>query len=127
MAGTANVSGSVELGGGAQFWAYISPSNNTSSYVTTWKVTISTDDWAGTITSDNPTEQLKTPGLSGTFNVQVMAEGPEFSWQELTNVSWSPADIGCNSNCASMVGIVATEDGKGANYWTTWDAICQPG
>jgi hypothetical protein len=124
MAGTANVSGALELGGGAQFWAYISPSNNTSSYVTNWKVTISGDDWAGSISSDNPTEQLKTPGLSGTFNVVVMAEGPEFPWQELKPQEGSNADIGCNSNCASMVGIVAVAGGGGANYWTTWDAMC---
>jgi hypothetical protein len=126
MAGTANV-GSVELGGGAQFWAYVSPNNDTKSYVTTWKVTVSNDDWAGTISSDNPTEQLKAPGASGVFNVVVMAEGPEFGWQELTPQSGSGADIGCNENCASMVGIVASEDGKSANYWTTWDAICSQG
>jgi hypothetical protein len=36
-----------------------------------------------------------------------------------------PADIGCNTNCASMVGIVANPDGHSANYWTTWDAYCE--
>ena len=90
-------------------------------------VTISSDDWAGSISSDDPTEQLKTPGLSGTFNVKVMAEGPEFSWQELKPQEGSSADIGCNSNCASMVGIVADPGGGSAVYWTTWDAMCSQG
>lgn len=40
-------------------------------------------------------------------------------------MSGSKPDIGCNTNCASMVGIVATENGSDANYWTTWDAFCK--
>jgi hypothetical protein len=79
----------------------------------------------GTITSEDPYKVLQTPKLSGTFNVTVFGSGPKFAWQKLTVVSWSPADIGCNSNCASMVGIVATPDGTAANYWTTWDAVCK--
>jgi hypothetical protein len=127
MSGKANVDGTFQLGDGAQFWAYVSPSNETPKNVTAWKVTISSGDWSDTISSDNPQQQLKTPDLSGEFDVTVMAEGPSFDWQELTPQAGSSANIGCNSNCASMVGIVATEDGKGANYWTTWDAMCSQG
>lgn len=129
MTGIANVKGGLEIGGGAKFWAYISPQEDTSKYVTKWTVKIEQKDgnWAGSITSDNPTEVLQTPGLSGVFNVTVLASGPNFNEKTLTNVSWSPADVGCNSNCASMVGIVAVKGGGDANYWTTWDAVCNNG
>ncbi len=127
MYGTANVERNLELGGGAQFWAYISPQEETSKFVTKWTVKIEQKDgnWAGSITSDNPTAILQTPGLSGVFNVRVQASGPNFSEKTLSPVSWSPPDIGCNSNCASMVGIVAVSGGGDANYWTTWDAVCK--
>lgn len=116
----------AQLGGGAQFWAYISGQNETPTRVTKWEVRIEQTDgnWVGSITSENPRENLKTPGLSGVFNVRVTASGPEFGETELTPLPESKADIGCNENCASMVGIVASETGVGANYWTTWDAIC---
>jgi len=128
MAGIANVEGAMELGGGAQFWAYISPQGETSKYVTKWNVRIEQEDgnWVGFISSDNPLKELKTPGLSGVFKVTVTASGPKFSEKTLTPTSWSKPDVGCNSNCASMVGIVATQDGSNANYWTTWDAVCKP-
>ena len=117
----------LTLGGGAQFWAYISPQNQTSSKVTDWSVTISQDDWSGTITSADPQQQLQTPGLSGIFQVSVTGSGPDLPEQQLQPQSGSSADIGCNSNCASMVGIVANAEGNGAVYWTTWDAICSRG
>jgi hypothetical protein len=120
--------GTLVVGNGAQFWAYISPQNDTPKFVTKWAVSLEQKDgnWRGTITSDKPYEILQTPNLSGLFNVVVFASGPKFAWRQLTVVDWSPADIGCNSNCASMVGIVATPDGSSANYWTTWDAVCKP-
>ena len=126
MNGIANVEGNLELGGGARFWAYISPQEETSKFVTKWTVKIEQKDgnWAGSISSDKPTTQLQTPGLSGIFRVSVQASGPNFSEKTLAPVSWSPPDIGCNSNCAAMVGIVAVKGGGDANYWTTWDAIC---
>ncbi len=119
--------GTLILGNGAQFWAYISPMNDTAKYVTKWSIKLEQRDgnWSGTITSENPYQTLQTPNLSGIFNVVVWASGPKLKWQQLSVVQWSPADIGCNSNCASMVGIVATPDGSGANYWTTWDAVCK--
>jgi hypothetical protein len=123
--------GTVVLGNGAQFWAYISPENDTAKAVTKWTVTFKQQrhfpapPWEGSITSDNPHQILQTPGMSGVFQVTVWASGPSITWQKLEPVSWSNPDIGCNSNCAAMVGIVATPDGTGANYWTTWDAICK--
>jgi hypothetical protein len=117
-------SGDLQLGGGAQFWAYISPSNNTAACLTSWSVTVSQGSWSGTITSNDPQQILQTPNLSGIFDVTVEAAGQDFAWQKLTPTSYSKPNIGCNSNCAAMIGIVANPDCTDANYWTTWDAVC---
>lgn len=109
---------------GAQFWAYISPQNDTAKAVTDWSVTISQGAWSGTITSANPTQQLQTPGLSGIFQVAVTGAGPGMPSQQLPPQAGSSTDIGCNATCASMVGIVADPGGTSAEYWTTWDAFC---
>lgn len=111
---------------GCQFWAYISPQNDTKDNVTKWEVTISQKDgnWVGKITSDDPYQQLQTPGLSGVFNVKVVASGPKMAEKALTPADYSKPDVGCNSNCKAMVGIVSNPDGTDANYWTVWDAIC---
>jgi len=116
----------VELGDGAQFWAYISPEHETSKYITRWEVRIEQADsnWSGIINSDNPEEILQTPNLSGIFKVTVRASGRKFEEKTLPPKLGSKPDIGCKSNCTAIVGIVATEGGGGANYWTTWDAIC---
>ncbi|MGD0831273.1 MAG: hypothetical protein ABR907_10045 [Terracidiphilus sp.] len=126
MSGVANVTGSLALGKGASFWAYVSPQNHTSTNVTSWSVKITQQggDWSGEITSKNPQQQLQTPGLSGIFNVVVEASGPKFPEKKLTPQSGSKPDVGCNSNCAAMIGIVSNPDGTDANYWTVWDAIC---
>jgi hypothetical protein len=126
MAGVANVQGTLKLGNGAMFWAYVSPQEETDKYVTKWSVTVQQQDgdWAGTITSDNPEQQLQTPGLSGIFTVIVTASGPKFAEKKLTPDSESKADVGCNSNCAAMIGIVAVPGGADANYWTVYDALC---
>lgn len=115
----------LTVGHGAVFWAYISPMNDTEKAVTKWSVTLSHGNWSGTITSENPQHQLQTRGLSGLFDVVVTASGPNLPEQKLTPLKDSKPNIGCNSNCAAMVGIVATPDGKGANYWTVWDAFCE--
>jgi hypothetical protein len=119
--------GQLTLGGGAQFWAYVSPQNNTQQNVTRWAVKLEQvgGNWTGTITSDDPYRTLQTPGLSGAFNVTVTASGPRFGQKQLTPQSGSQPNVGCNSNCAAMVGIVSSPDGTDANYWTVWDAICQ--
>jgi hypothetical protein len=115
----------LNVGNGALFWAYVSPQNNTAKAVTTWSVTISQGTWSGTITSENPQQQLQTRGLSGEFDVVVTGSGPQMKEQQLKPQQGSNPNIGCNSNCAGMVGIVATPDGKSANYWTVWDAFCE--
>jgi hypothetical protein len=113
-------------GGGAQFWAYISPQHETEKNVTKWMVKFEQEDgnWSDFVDYRDPTKIVKTPNLSGVFNVIVTASGPLFKEKRLTNLPDSKPDIGCNSNCFAMVGIVATEDGKDANYWTVWDAFC---
>ncbi len=119
----------VVVGGapGAQFWAYISPSNNTSKWITSWKVTLSQGNWQNSITSANPQQMLQTPGLSGIFDVVVTASGPNMPEKQLSVQAGSNPNIGCNNNCASMVGIVSNETGTDAQYWTVWDAYCSRG
>jgi hypothetical protein len=126
MSGVANVTGPLTLGKGASFWAYVSPQNHTSTNVTSWSVKITQQggNWTGEITSKNPQQQLQTPNLSGIFDVVVEASGPKFKEKKLTPQSGSKPDVGCNSNCAAMIGIVSNPDGTDANYWTVWDAIC---
>ncbi len=116
----------VELGDGAQFWAYVSPENETSKYVAKWQVRFEQAEanWTGIIDSDNPEEILQTPNLSGIFKVTVRVSGHEFEEKILTPKPGSNPDICCSSNCTAIVGIVATEGGFGVNYWTTWNAIC---
>lgn len=121
--------GQVVLGNGAQFWAYISPQNETDKFIHDWKVTISQQDgdWSGTITAENQHVNLQTPGLSGVFNVTVTAKvGAVLQPRKLEPQAGTKPDVGCNSNCAAMVGIVATPGGANAQYWTVWDAYCKP-
>jgi hypothetical protein len=132
-AGIANSSGTLTVGNGAQFWVYLSPQNDTSKMIQKWKVTFSQGDWNATISSDNPTEQIHTPGLSGIFNIQVeLWSGSTNSWRQIPPQAGSYNEIGCNSNCASMVGIVADSTNPmpgaiNAHFWTTWDAFCSRG
>lgn len=116
----------VNLGNGATFWGYISPMNDTAKRITKWRIEIQQENgnWADVITSENPYYQPKTPNLSGIFKVKVTASGPQMSERVLTNLPDSKPDVGCNSNCAAMIGIVSNADGTDANYWTVWDAFC---
>ncbi|HEY0013881.1 MAG TPA: hypothetical protein VGB79_13650 [Allosphingosinicella sp.] len=117
----------LTLGDGAQFTVYISPHNDTAKVVTDWVVTFTQGNWTGQITSKQGSgSMLKTPNLAGVFNLVAVASGPNMKEQKLLPLPSSPADIGCNNNCASMVTIVANEDGTGANYGTTWDIYCKP-
>ena len=128
--GIANAASVLKLGGGAQFWAYISPQNNTAELITNWEVIISQGNWTDSITSQNPTKQIQTPELSGLFEVVVkVLSGSTGDWQAIKPLPPSTNQIGCNSNCASMVGIVAESTHPlpgsiNANFWTTWDALC---
>jgi hypothetical protein len=123
-------SGQVTLGNGAQFWAYISPQNDTAKYVTDWVVKFEQQDgnWTGSITSKDPYVNLQTPNLSGVFNVTVTAKvGAVLQPQKLKPQAGTKPEVGCNSNCAAMVGIVAAPGGGSATYWTVWDAYCKSG
>lgn len=131
MSGLANAQKETKLGGGAQFWVYLSPQNNTSNVVKGWEVKFSQGNWSDTISSENPTKQIQTPNLSGNFDIEVTEL--DYSTNPARRIS-IPAQngsknvIGCNSNCASFVGIVADEKpllgGANAQFWTTWDALC---
>ena len=113
-------------GGGAQFWAYISPQHETARCVTKWVVKLEQKDgnWSDFISSGEPEKILQTPNLAGVFTVRVTASGPLFKEKQLDPLPESNPDIGCNPNCFAMVGIVATEDCQDAHYWTVWDAFC---
>lgn len=106
---------------GAAFWAYLSPQNNTESVVKEFRVELSQGSWSGVLTQETT---LQTPGLSGIFNVVVMAACGSNPMTQLQPLPNSKPNIGCNSNCKSMIGIVADPNGQGAHYWTTWDALC---
>ncbi len=127
----ANAPASIQLGNGAQFWVYLSPENNTVKMIGTWRVTFSQGNWIGTISSENPTQMLQTPNLSGIFDIKVeLLSGSTGTWRQIPPQQGSTNEIGCNSNCASMVGIVAdsTTPPPGAinaHFWTTWDAFCK--
>lgn len=129
----ANSSGQLQLGGGAQFWVYLSPQNETAKMITKWRVTFSQRNWSDFIASDNPTKQIQTPNLSGIFDIKVeLLDGSTGTWREIPPQGGNENKIGCNSNCASMVGIVADSINPpigaiNAHFWTTWDAMCRPG
>lgn len=131
VSGTANSSGQLQLGGGAQFWVYLSPQNDTAKMISTWRVTFSQGNWSDSISSENPTKQIHTPNLSGIFEIKVeLLSGSTCTWRQIPPQAGSYNEIGCNSNCASMVGIVAdsTNPAPGAinaHFWTTWDAMCK--
>ena len=134
MSGLANVESEVKLGGGAQFWVYLSPQNNTANVVKGWSVKFSQGNWSDTITSENPTKQIKTPNLSGNFDIEVTALNSSTNPPMRVNVpaqEGSANVIGCNANCASFVGLVADEKpllgGVNVKFWTTWDAMCSQG
>lgn len=131
MSGLANISNDLKLGGGAQFWVYLSPQNDTAKVVKKWSVTFSQGNWSDSITSDNPTKQIQTPNLSGKFDIKVTETRYSTNPPSEIDIPAMPPStnvIGCNSNCASMVGIVADEKpllgGSNAKFWTTWDALC---
>ena len=132
MKGIANTSEQMNLGGGAQFWVYLSPDNQTKDRVKGWSVTFSQGRWSDTIDASNPTKVIKTPNLSGIFDIEVTEM--DYSTHPARTIAIpakppSTNKIGCNDNCAAMVGIVADEDrtlgGSNAKFWTTWDALCK--
>ncbi len=132
MKGLANTSEQINLGGGAQFWVYLSPQNETKDRVKGWSVTFSQGNWSDTIDANNPTKVIKTPNLSGIFDIEITETDYSTNPPRKVAIPAKPPStnkIGCNSNCAAMVGIVANEDrivgGVNATFWTTWDALCK--
>ncbi|AZA92500.1 Uncharacterised protein [Chryseobacterium nakagawai] len=129
----ANSSGQLQLGGGAQFWVYLSPQHDTAKMISKWRVTFSQGTWSDSISSDNPTKQIQTSNLSGIFEIKVeLLNGSTGTWRQIPPQAGSHNEIGCNSNCASMVGIVADSINPpigaiNAHFWTTWDAMCRTG
>jgi hypothetical protein len=124
LAATAGAAGAA----GASFGVDLSPRNGTARVVTQWSVRVEQrqGSWSGTITSGSPAEILQTPGLSGMFDVTVVASGPHLPEKQLAPVPGTRADVGCQAQCRALIGIVATPDGTDAEYWTTWDAVCAP-
>ena len=105
--------------------------NQTKEQLKGWAVTFSQGNWSDSITSNNPTKTIKTPNLSGTFNLEVTKIDTSTLPPRVINIpaaKHSSNIIGCNTNCASMVGIVAQADpafgSANAEFWTTWDAMC---
>lgn len=114
------------LGNGAQFWVFLSDENETTKLISDWEVVFRHhyENWSGTISSEKPHKILQTPNLAGIFHVTVKARivnQKEFS--EIEPHVGSNRNIGCNSNCAAMVGIIASACGTKAGYWTVWDAV----
>jgi phospholipase C len=114
---------------GASFGAFLSPANGTARLITQWSVRIEArhGGWSGSLTSAAPEAVLQAPGESGMFDVTVIASGPNLAEKQLTPVQGSRADVGCGERCRALVGIVASPDGTDAEYWTTSDAVCEPG
>lgn len=117
----------VNVPEGAQFFAYISPKNNTEENVTEWSITVSQGNWSGQITSQDPDEIIQSPGLSGEFEVEVRGAGPRMSTRQLKNdSSQSGPNVMCSINCTAMILIYSTnEEGTDAMYYTTADAFCE--
>jgi hypothetical protein len=116
-------SADLTLGGGAQFWTYLT--NTATNALFYWKVELQQGNWNG-VMSSNSQATLQTQGLSGQFAVKVSVAGPLLPMKYLSVVPGGNPNITCSANCACMVGIVATPDGLVAHYWTTSDAMCNP-
>lgn len=118
------------LGGGAQFWGYLSGMYHSQEIITDFRIVLqhTTSDWMGEITYSSYKEgMLKTPDLEGKFTVTVYASGTTFAEKRLEllddpTIEHNP-DIECRADNAGMIGIVADEDGKDAKYWTISNAM----
>lgn len=119
------VASESDLGNGAYFWVYISPQDDTKDIVKDWTVTLTQGNWTGSISSDQDPPTLQTDGLSGEFDVRVeWRQPPNELVVDLEPCADSKPNIGCNDNCAAMIGIVA-QGPDTACYWTVWDAFCK--
>ena len=78
------------------------------------------------MTSAQPAQILRAAGVSGMFDVIVVASGPHMAEKQLVPLPGYRADVRCGAGCRAMVGIVAAPGGADAEYWTAWDAVCAP-
>jgi hypothetical protein len=121
----AQVGSPQDLGSGAYFWIYLSPQHETEKVITDWTVTLTQGDKIWSIHSTDPEPTLKTLGGSGVFEVRVEWRNPETKVVQLLKpLPESKPEIGCNENCAGMIGLLAPGEGEEAGYWTVWDAFC---
>ena len=104
-------------GPGAKFTVYLSPANETATYVTSWSVTVAHQggSWSATVTSRDASPVIQSPQLSGTFTVSVIASGPQLESQQLSGDQGDT--IECTDQTQVMIGIVAAQGGYGASYW----------
>jgi hypothetical protein len=111
-------------GNGAMFFPYISPANDTATWVTRWVILVQQGNWMGLLTSNNP-QALASKGLSGIFQVTVLASGPNLPWSLLVPQDGSTAEIGVGLTCVGIVGVVAAPNRNTAQFWTVRDAVCK--
>ncbi len=112
---------------GAHFWVSISSKNETAEKLKDWKVVFChlKTGWIGEINSDNPNQNLFTPGLSGLFSVEAFVTGPHDEWQKIEAEEGTNPMIGCKKHCASMVEISRKSSSSAFQYSTKWNVLCQ--
>jgi hypothetical protein len=113
--------GSAVPATGAVFAVHISPRNDSATFVTGWSVTIEQrgGGWSGSINSQSPEAVVMAPDVSGAFNVVVVASGPVMDERQLTAFAESDGDVVVPMGGRAVIGIIATDAGRTANYWVT--------
>lgn len=109
-----------------QFWAYLSPQNNSFKKIKNWRVIVSQENWSDTITNKNPTKKIEKKGLNGLVNVSVEIYcSTKGLWEDLMPVDGSTNTIEFSSKCISIVfGIFAEKEllsnqKTNAKFWTS--------
>lgn len=109
-----------------QFWAYLSPQNDSLKKIKNWRVIVSQENWSETITDKNPTKKIEKKGLKGLINVSVEIYcNRKKLWENLKPVDDSKNTIEFNSNCISIVFGIFTEkevllnQKANAKFWTS--------
>jgi hypothetical protein len=109
-----------------QFWAYLSPQNNSFKKIKNWRVIVSQENWSETITNENPDKKIEKKGLNGLVNVSVEIYCSRNNlWENLIPVDNSVNTIEFNSRCISIVfGIFAEKEihsnqKTNAKFWTS--------
>lgn len=109
-----------------EFWAYLSPQNNSFKKIKNWRVIVSQENWSETITNENPNKKIEKKGLNGLVNVSVEIYCSKKNlWKNLIPVDDSTNRIEFNSKCISIVfGIFAEKKADSnqkpkAKFWTS--------